>query len=64
MNQSLISNLHIRAINSKIIDKNEKQMMMSLNEYIQFTMSIYCQHHRFQRVKEGRTGGKQQKKGD
>jgi len=64
MNQSRISNLHIRAINSKIIDKNEKQMMMSLNEYIQFTMSIYCQHHRFQRVKEGRTGGKQQKKGD
>lgn len=32
LNEQRISNLHIRLINSKIMDENEKQMMMSLRK--------------------------------
>jgi len=40
LNEQRISNLHIRLINSKIMDENEKQMMMSLRKHTRFTLSI------------------------
>ena len=55
LNEQRISNLHIRLINSKIMDENEKQMMMSLRKHTRFTFSTSYQHHYFQMVRKDKS---------